>query len=140
MEGLQGWMAEIERKQRRITIFGTIVSVLALLAAGGALYLGITAPNTASKDDLDDLEAQVETLGQQVSAATADQNRLKAINATIQSLSTRITAAEQQASQSAADLAKVRAQAQAAQQAATAAQTAPAAPTTPGAKLPQQQP
>jgi hypothetical protein len=124
MEGLQGWMAEIERKQRRMTLFGGILTVLAAAAAGVALYFAIATPNTATKDDVDDLQAQVETLQQQVTQATTDQNRLKALNATIQSLNTRVAAAEQRANQSASEIAAVKAQAQAAQQAATAAQQA----------------
>src|SRR6266536_681249 len=37
MEGLQGWMAEIERKQGRMTYFGLAAVVIAILAAGAAL-------------------------------------------------------------------------------------------------------
>jgi hypothetical protein len=135
MEGLQGWMAEIERKQRRMTFFGAVAVVLAALAAGAALYLAITTPNSASKDDFDDLEAQVQTLQQQVTQATTDQNRLKAINAGIQALNTRMAAAEQNAAQQASEIAAAKAQAQAAQQAAATATPAPAPitpPTTPG--------
>src|SRR5687767_14452244 len=66
MEGLQGWMAEIERKQRRLTLIGTVGTLAALLAAGAALYFAIATPNSASKDDFDDLETQVETLQGQV--------------------------------------------------------------------------
>jgi chromosome segregation ATPase len=134
MEGLQGWMAELERKQRRTTLLATIGTVLALLAAGGAVYLGVANPTSASKDDFDDLEAQVETLQQQISAATADQNRLKQINTTLESLNARMSAAEQRASQTASQIAATKAQAQAAQQAATAAQQAAAA--TPPAPAP----
>src|SRR5918996_2537902 len=86
MEGLQGWMAEIERKQGRITFFSTVGSAIAVLAAGAALYFAITTPNSASKDDFDDLEAQVESLQEEVTQATADQARLKALNTSIQSL------------------------------------------------------
>jgi hypothetical protein len=134
MEGLQGWMAELERKQRRTTLLATFGTVLALLAAGGAVYLGVANPTSASKDDFDDLEAQVETLQQQISAATADQNRLKQINTTLESLNARMSAAEQRASQTASQIAATKAQAQAAQQAATAAQQAAAA--TPPAPAP----
>ena len=41
MEGLQGWMAEIERKQERMTYFGGARRSLAVLARPAALYLGI---------------------------------------------------------------------------------------------------
>jgi chromosome segregation ATPase len=134
MEGLQGWMAELERKQRRTTLLATVGTVLALLAAAGAVYLAVANPTSASKDDFDDLEAQVETLQQQISQATADQNRLKQINTTLESLNARMSAAEQRASQTASQIAATKAQAQAAQQAATAAQQAAAA--TPPAPAP----
>jgi uncharacterized protein HemX len=135
MEGLQGWMAEIERKQGRMTYFGAAAACLAVVAAGAALYFAVTAPNSASKDDFDDLEAQVQTLQEGVAQATADQTRLKALNATIQSLSTRLAASEQKANQNAAEIAAVKkAQAQAAQQPPTTTTPAPApAPTTPPA-------
>jgi hypothetical protein len=139
MEGLQGWMAEVERKQRRTTFFGTAALILALGAAGAALYLAITTPDSASKDDFDDLEAQVETLQSEVAESAQNENALKSAQASVQALEQRVVAAEQRASKNAAELAKVKAQAQAAQQAATAAQTAatttPATtPATPGAK------
>jgi hypothetical protein len=133
MEGLQGWMAEIERKQRRLTLIGTVGTLAALLAAGAALYFAIATPNSASKDDFDDLETQVETLQGQVTRATTDQARLKAINSSVEALGARVTAAEQNASQQATEIAAAKAQAQAAQQAAATATPAPApiAPTTP---------
>jgi uncharacterized protein HemX len=135
MEGLQGWMAEIERKQGRITYFGAAAALLAVVAAGAALYFAVTTPNSASKDDFDDLEAQVQTLQEEVARATADQTRLKSLNATIESLSTRLAASEQKANQNAAEIAAVKqAQAQAAQQAAATTTPAPTpAPTTPPA-------
>jgi chromosome segregation ATPase len=137
MEGLQGWMAEIERKQGRMTYFGAAAACLAVVAAGAALYLAVTTPNSASKDDFDDLEAQVETLQEEVAQATTDQNRLKALNASIQSLNTRLAAAEQKATQQASEIAAAKAQAQAAQQSAATATPAPTpaptTPTTPGA-------
>jgi hypothetical protein len=132
MKGLQGWMAEIERKQRRMTYFGAVGVALAALAAAAGLYLAITTPNSASKDDFDDLEAQVEVLQGQVTQATTDQNRLKALNASIQALTTRVAASEQKSNQQASEIAAVKAQAQAAQQAAATATPAPTpAPITP---------
>jgi hypothetical protein len=135
LEGVQGWMAELERKQGWMTYFGAAATALAVLAAAAALYLAITTPNSASKDDFDDLEAQVQTLQEQINQATADQARLKALNSSIQSLDSRVAASEQKANQQASEIAAVKAQAQAAQQAAATATPAPAptTPTTPGA-------
>ena len=61
MEGLQGWMAEIERKQGRLTYFGIAGIVFALLAGGAALYIGLAAKNdSATKDDVDALTKKVD--------------------------------------------------------------------------------
>jgi hypothetical protein len=130
MEGVQGWMAEIERRQGRTTYFGAAAILIAVAAAGGALFFAITTPNSASKDDFDDLEAEVKTLQEQVGRATTDQTRLKELNLTIQSLEARVAAGEQKANQTAADIAKL--QTQIAQAAATPTPTpAPVpAPTT----------
>src|SRR3954452_17716186 len=63
IEGLQGWMAEIERKQARITYFGGLALLLALGAAGAALYFGLTTrSDSATKNDLDALTKRVNSL------------------------------------------------------------------------------
>jgi uncharacterized protein HemX len=129
MEGLQGWMAEIERKQGRITFFSTVGTAIAVLAAGAALYFAIATPNSASKDDFDDLEAQVESLQEEVTQATTDQARLKALNSSIQSLDARIAAGEQKAAQAASEIAALKSQV--AKAAATPAPTATPTPTLP---------
>ncbi len=129
MEGLQGWMAEIERKQRRMTYFGGAAVALAVLAAAAALFLAITTPNSASKDEFDDLEAEVKTLQGQVSDATQDQANLKQLNSSIQSLNSRVAAAEQKATQNATEIATLKKQV--AQAAAAAAAPTPPTTTTP---------
>jgi hypothetical protein len=129
MEGMQGWMAEIERRQGRITFFSTVGTAIAVLAAGAALYFAIATPNSASKDDFDDLEAQVESLQEEITQATTDQARLKALNASIQSLDARIAAGEQKAAQTASEIAALKSQV--AKAAATPAPTATPTPTLP---------
>jgi len=136
MEGLQGWMAEIERKQNRTLYFGGAAVVLALLAAAAALFLAITTPDTASKDDLDDLEAQVQTLQDQVSESAQKENALKSVQATVQALDQRIAGAEQKASQQAGEIATLKQQLQ--QQQAQAAQGATTT-TTPTTTTPSKQ-
>ncbi len=88
MEGLQGWMAEIERKQERMTRFGGGAAILAVLVAGGALALGvINQQNASSEDDVDELTSQVNELGASLKSDTEEQ--LKTIGG-------RIDAVEQQ--------------------------------------------
>ena len=49
-------MAQIERKQGRLTYFGIAGIVIALLAGGAALYIGLAAKNdSATKSDVDAL-------------------------------------------------------------------------------------
>ena len=74
MEGLQGWMAEIERKQGRMTYFGAAAVLIAILAAGAALYFGITAKNDSgdAMDDLDSLETKVDGLARAVNQSTKE--------------------------------------------------------------------
>lgn len=79
MEGVQGWMAEIEKKQERTSRFGGIAVLLAIAAAGGALALGIlNKQDGATKDDIDELTEKVNQLGSSVEQQTETQ--LKSIN------------------------------------------------------------
>ena len=90
MEGVQGWMAEIEKKQERTTRIGGVAVLLALLAAGGALALGIMNKNdAATQDDIDELTEKVNALGSSVEKQTEQQ---------LKSISQRMTALEQQVS------------------------------------------
>src|SRR5688572_27274414 len=60
IEGLQGWMAEIERRQARMTYFGGAAALVAIAASAGALYLGITTKDdAATKDDVDEIQNQL---------------------------------------------------------------------------------
>ena len=125
MEGLQGWMAEIERKQERMTRTGGIAAVLAVAAAGGALALGVlNQQNSASKDDVDDLTTQVEGLQAEVKKTTEQQ--LKSLNETIGSMDQRIEGLSKQQAQSAADIAELQSQ--------KTVKAAPAVPALPGAR------
>jgi cell division protein FtsB len=79
MEGVQGWMAEIEKKQERTSRFGGIAVLLAIAAAGGALALGIiNKQDAATQDDIDELTEKVNALGASVERQTESQ--LKSIN------------------------------------------------------------
>jgi uncharacterized protein HemX len=103
MEGVQGWMAEIERKQTRMTRFGGAAAILAVLASAGALALGvINQQNAATEDDLDGLTEQVNELGASVKSQTEKQ--LKAINAKISGIEERLTTLEAQQAQQATEI------------------------------------
>jgi TolA-binding protein len=94
MEGLQGWMAEIEKKQERMTRVGGIAAAVAVLAAGGALALGfMNQQDAASKDDLDELKTTVEGFQNEVKATTEEQlsqneQRLSSLESQITSIQT----------------------------------------------------
>jgi chromosome segregation ATPase len=98
MEGLQGWMAEIERKQARMTRFGGAAAILAVLAAAGALALGIINKNdAATKDDVDELTTKVNELGASLEQQTEKQ--LKGLQGRLSSIDQRLSAVEQKQSQ-----------------------------------------
>lgn len=136
MEGLQGWMAEIERKQGRMTYFGAAAVLIAILASGAALYFGITAKNDSNdaSDDLDSLETKVDGLERAVNESTkATQDT---INNSISQLQGSIADLQKKRAQDAANISTLQSRVQSALKRGAAATPAPApAPgttTTPG--------
>jgi uncharacterized protein HemX len=136
MEGLQGWMAEIERKQGRITYFGAVALLIAILASGAALYFGITAKDDSSgaSDDLDQLSTKVDGLQQAVSQSTKETQ--DTINNSISQLQTSIADLQRKQAQDAANISTLQSQAQAGAfnkpgAATPAPAPAPGTPTTP---------
>ena len=70
IEGLQGWMAEIERKQARMTYFGAAAALVAIAAAAAALYLAVTTKDdAATKDDVDEIQTQLEGTQREVQSS-----------------------------------------------------------------------
>jgi uncharacterized protein HemX len=140
IEGLQGWMAELERKQARLTYFGALALLLALGAAGVALYFGLTThSDSATKNDLDELTTRVDSLqGALTKNSTEAQN---AINASVAQLQQTITGLQKQQAKAAANLSTLQSQVASAKKAAAGAATTPPAagstttttPTTPDA-------
>ena len=107
IEGLQGWMAEIERKQERMTRFGGAAVILAVLAAGGAIALGvINQQNAASKDDIDELTEKVNELGASLKSGTEKQ--LKTLGGRIDGLEQQIATLQQTQAQNTQDIAKLK--------------------------------
>jgi uncharacterized protein HemX len=133
IEGLQGWMAEIERKQARITYFGGLALLLALAAAGVALYFGLTThSDSATKDDLDALTNRVDSLQGAVSKNSKDTQN--ALNASIAQLQQSISGLQKQQAQASATISSLQSQVNSAQlnQGAAAAVMPGATTTTPG--------
>ena len=109
VEGLQGWMAEIERKQARITYFGGLALLLALGAAGVALYFGLTThSDSATKNDLDALSARVNSLQGAVTKNSNDTQ--KTLNASIAQLQESIGKLQKQQAQAAANISTLQGQ------------------------------
>jgi uncharacterized protein HemX len=112
MEGLQGWMAEIERKQGRMTYFGLAGLIIAILAAGAALYFGLTAKSdSATKGDLDSLTKRIDSL--EAAAAKNSKDTQAALNASVAQLQQSIAAIQKQQSQDSANIATLQRQASA---------------------------
>src|SRR3954464_11367570 len=128
MEGLQGWMADLERKQARLTYFGGLALLLALGAAGAALYFGLTAHNdSAKKGDLGALTNRVNSLQSAVSKNSKDTQN--ALNASIAQLQQSISGLQKQQSTAQQTLSTLQSQVNAAQ--LNSKNAAPLAPTTP---------
>jgi uncharacterized protein HemX len=141
MEGLQGWMAEIERKQARMTYFGAAGLLIAILASGAALYFGITAKDDTSDTtgDLDSLETKVDGLAQAVNQSTKETQ--DTINNSISQLQSSIADLQKKQAQDAANISTLQSQIQAgalkgagALNQGGAATPAPGTTTTPEAK------
>jgi uncharacterized protein HemX len=132
IEGLQGWMAELERKQARLTYFGALAVLIAIAAAGAALYFGLTnRSDSAKKNDLDALSERVDSLEGAVTKNSEDTQN--ALNASIAKLQQSISGLEKQQAQTAAKISKLQTQvaANAAAKAAAPTSTTTTA-TTPG--------
>ena len=97
MKGIQGWMAEIERKQKRMARFGGAAAVLAILAAGRRARArdhqpaGRPPPTTTSTTSEQALD------GTQDAVKQATEKQLKSLNETVASLEQRLHAEKQQA-------------------------------------------
>jgi uncharacterized protein HemX len=136
--GLQGWMAEIERKQGRLTYFGGAAVLIALAAAGAALYFGLTAKNdSATKSDVDALTKQVDDLQGAVTKNSKDTQAT--LNDTVNRLQASIGAVQKQQAQQAATISSLQTQVAAGAAGAAGKGAAgvgtgtTATPTTPGA-------
>jgi hypothetical protein len=112
MEGLQGWMAEIERKQGRMTYFGIAGVVIAILASGAAIYLGLTTKSdSASKGDLDELSRRIDSL--EAAATKNSKDTQAALNSSVSQLQQSIASVQQQQTANAASIATLQSQASA---------------------------
>jgi uncharacterized protein HemX len=109
MEGLQGWMAELERKQARMTYFGALALLLAIAAAGAALYFGLTTrSDSAKKSGLDAISKRVDSLEGAVTKNSKDTQN--ALNASIAQLQQSISGLQKQRAQDAATIATLQSQ------------------------------
>jgi uncharacterized protein HemX len=109
MEGLQGWMAEIERRQGRIIYFGGLALLIAIAAAGAALYFGLTTrSDSAKKSDVDAVSGRIDSLEGAVTKNSKDTQN--ALNASIAQLQSSIAALQKQQSQAAANISTLQSQ------------------------------
>ena len=109
IEGLQGWMAEIERKQDRMTKIGGGAAIVAVLASAAALALGVLGmQNSASDDDLDELRDSVNALSGEVEQQTEQQ--LGGLNQKITALENQVKSLQQQQQQNASTISSLQGQ------------------------------
>jgi hypothetical protein len=104
IDGLRGWLDQIERRQSRMTYIVTAGLLIAFAIAGVALYLGITAnQDLVKKSDLDAVKASISKASADTEAKVTAQ--VKQVDTRIDSLQSQVTdaqAAAQQAQQAAA--------------------------------------
>ena len=135
MEGVQGWMAELEKKQERSTRVGGIAVGLAVLASAGALVLGIlNKQDAATTDDVDELTEKVNQLGSSVAQQTEQQ--LKSINQRLATVEQQIASINERQRKAEADIATLKSNQNAAAAAADAAAAAKPAPAAGAEKQP----
>ena len=104
MEGVQGWMAELEKRQERSTRVGGIAVGLAVLAAAGALVLGIlNKQDAATTEDVDELTEKVNALGASVEQQT--ERQLKGINQRLATVEQQIASINERQRKAEADIA-----------------------------------
>lgn len=108
IDGLRGWVDQIERKQNRMTWIAAAGLLVALAAAGVALYFGITTHNDAATEgDLNGVRNELSTLSGEVDAAnkgkksvgqqiTALQSQVQGLESRNQQLTQQISSLRQQ--------------------------------------------
>ncbi len=78
IDGLRGWLDQIERRQQRMSYFGAAAAAIALVASGAALYLGISANrDSASKDQLEEAKAEITKLRTDLEAQQASNKKIE---------------------------------------------------------------
>ncbi len=98
IDGLRGWLDQIERRQSRMTYIMVAGVLIALATAGVALYLAVTTNQDAvTKGDFDDLSEEVSQVRTQAQSDT--QAQVKALSDQITALQRRVAAAEVTAQQ-----------------------------------------
>jgi len=94
MEGVQGWMAEIEKRQRLMTYIGGGLAAVAILLGAAALTVAlINNSNSASQQDVDEINARLDAIQLEVKAATEEQ--LQSVSNSIATLQSQVQALEQ---------------------------------------------
>jgi uncharacterized protein HemX len=102
LDGLRAWIGELERKLGARTRVGLVLLAIAVGGAGAAIYLALdAADNSASKDEVQQVQTQVSQLG----GASSQSGELES----------RVAAAEAEAGEANAEIAKLQAQVKALQ-------------------------
>jgi plastocyanin len=94
MEGVQGWMAEIEKRQRLMTYIGGGLAAAAIVLGIAALTLAlINNSNGATQEDVDEINARLDVIQTEVKSATEEQ--LQSVSDSLTDLQGRVDALEQ---------------------------------------------
>lgn len=94
MEGVQGWMAEIEKRQRLMAYIGGGLAAAAIILGIAALTLAlINNSNGATQEDVDEINARLDVIQTEVKSATEEQ--LQSVSDSLTDLQSRVGALEQ---------------------------------------------
>jgi septal ring factor EnvC (AmiA/AmiB activator) len=89
IDGLRSWLAQVERKLGLRTYIGAALAVLALAAAGAAIYLALTTKEDAATEaDVQNLREEL--TGVREAAAEAAQQDVQSLNETLGDLEDRL--------------------------------------------------
>lgn len=107
IDGLRGWLEEIERRQGRMTWFGAAAMLIALVASGAALYLGVKSnQDSASKDDLDEVRTEISQLRTELERSNAQ--KLQSVTQQLTSLQQQLKTVQTKQNQQAKDITELK--------------------------------
>jgi uncharacterized protein HemX len=97
LDGLRAWIGELERKLGARTRVGLVLVAIAVGGAGAAIYLALdSAEKSASKDEVQQVQTQVDQLGGNSSKSSQLEARVAAAEAAAKTAQSEVVKLEAQ--------------------------------------------